>query len=119
VQGNPAQGFVALVEPRVTMEQLVDTLLPFGLVPPVVPEFKHITVGGSIAGVAGESSSYKYGFFHDTCVSYEVSPHSLCPLPHPACKPLHPEIKYESPRLFCANCTMESGLMPLMSGCRG
>lgn len=72
VQGSLSGGFVALVEPRVTMEQLVDAFLPVGLLPPVVPEFKHITVGGSISGVAGESSSYKHGFFHDACVSYEV-----------------------------------------------
>jgi len=29
-------------------------------------------VGGSIAGIAGESSSFKYGFFHDSCSGYEI-----------------------------------------------
>jgi hypothetical protein len=30
------------------------------LVPAVVPEFRHITVGGGISGLAGESSSFRY-----------------------------------------------------------
>jgi delta24-sterol reductase len=37
---------------RVTMEALVDALLPHGLIPLVVPEFKGITVGGAINGAA-------------------------------------------------------------------
>ena len=65
-------GWEMLVEPRVTMEQLVRAAAPYNLRPPVVPEFRKITVGGSIAGVAGESSSFKHGFFHDACTGYEV-----------------------------------------------
>jgi hypothetical protein len=42
-----------LVEPRVTMEQLVRAAAAYNLRPPVVPEFRRITVGGSIAGIAG------------------------------------------------------------------
>jgi len=61
-----------LVEPRVTMEQLVRAAAAYNLRPPVVPEFRRITVGGSIAGIAGESSSFKYGFFHDSCSGYEI-----------------------------------------------
>jgi FAD/FMN-containing dehydrogenase len=113
-----------LVEPRVTMEQLVRAAAAYNLRPPVVPEFRRITVGGSIAGIAGlcvcvcvcaciytcmhvcvcvcvciivclsvrarararvytqtqahththtgESSSFKHGFFHDTCTGYEI-----------------------------------------------
>lgn len=52
-----------LVEPNVAMDALVAATLPHGLVPPVVPEFPGITVGGAFAGTAGESSSFKYGFF--------------------------------------------------------
>lgn len=44
------------------MDLLVDATLPYGLIPPVVPEFPGITVGGGFAGTAGESSSFKYGF---------------------------------------------------------
>ena len=62
-------GFVD-VEPRVTMRQLVDTLFP--LIPPVVPEFSGITVGGAVMGAALESSSWKYGQFNDCCLEYDI-----------------------------------------------
>lgn len=52
-----------IVEPNVPMDDLVDATLPHGLVPPVVPEFPGITVGGAFSGTGGESSSFKYGFF--------------------------------------------------------
>ena len=39
-----------LVEPSVSMEQLVGETLTHGLVPPVVMEFPGITVGGGIQG---------------------------------------------------------------------
>lgn len=53
----------AIVEPNVPMDRLVEATLPHGLVPPVVMEFPGITVGGGYAGTAGESSSFKFGFF--------------------------------------------------------
>jgi Delta24-sterol reductase len=56
----------ALVEPNVSMDALVAATLPHGLLPPVVMEFPGITVGGGFAGTAGESSSFKYGFFDCT-----------------------------------------------------
>lgn len=57
---------------KVTMEALVDALLPHGLIPLVVPEFKGITVGGAINGAAIESTSGKHGQFNDTCLSYTL-----------------------------------------------
>ncbi|KAF2000857.1 FAD-binding domain-containing protein [Amniculicola lignicola CBS 123094] len=63
---------VALVEPNVPMDRLVEATLPHGLVPPVVMEFPGITVGGGYAGTAGESSSFKYGFFDRTINSVEM-----------------------------------------------
>ncbi|MCP5470042.1 MAG: FAD-binding oxidoreductase [Chlamydiales bacterium] len=60
----------AEVEPRVTMRKLVKTLFP--KIPPVVPEFTDITVGGAIMGGALESSSWKYGQFSDCCLEYEL-----------------------------------------------
>lgn len=63
---------IAIVEPRVTMEELVQATLPYGLIPAVVPEFKGITVGGAIMGGAGESSSHHFGGFHDICLSFEI-----------------------------------------------
>ena len=61
----------ALVEPNVTMESLVKKTLP-QLLPPVVPEFPAITVGGALAGTAGESSSFRHGFVADTISWIEV-----------------------------------------------
>lgn len=61
-----------IVEPGVTMEALCAASMPYGLIPCVVPEFKNITVGGAIMGAAGESSSFKFGLFNDTCLSYQL-----------------------------------------------
>ncbi|KPI36065.1 Delta(24)-sterol [Cyphellophora attinorum] len=56
-----------VVESNVPMDQLVAFTTPYRLVPPVVPEFPGITVGGAFSGTGGESSSFRYGFF-DQCV---------------------------------------------------
>lgn len=62
----------AFVEPNVPMDKLVEQTLKHGLVPPVVMEFPGITAGGGFAGTAGESSSFKHGFFNDTIKSVEM-----------------------------------------------
>ncbi len=54
------------------MDALVSATLPHGLVPPVVMEFPGITAGGGFAGTAGESSSFKAGFFEDTVARVEM-----------------------------------------------
>lgn len=56
----------AIVEPNVSMDVLVQETKRVGLLPPVVMEFPGITVGGGFVGTAGESSSFKYGFFDRT-----------------------------------------------------
>ncbi|CAO2657141.1 Nn.00g032670.m01.CDS01 [Neocucurbitaria sp. VM-36] len=61
-----------LVEPNVPMDALVRETMKAGLLPPVVMEFPGITVGGGFVGTAGESSSFKYGFFDRTVLSVEV-----------------------------------------------
>lgn len=63
---------LAVVEPNVPMDSLVRASLSHGLLPPVVPEFPGITVGGAFAGTAGESSSFKYGFFDRTADFIEI-----------------------------------------------
>ncbi|EAQ85150.1 hypothetical protein CHGG_09164 [Chaetomium globosum CBS 148.51] len=63
---------VALVEPNVPMDKLVEATLPHGLVPPVVMEFPGITAGGGFAGTAGESSSFRHGFFDETVNRVEM-----------------------------------------------
>jgi FAD/FMN-containing dehydrogenase len=59
-------------EPGVTFTDLVDATLPLGLAPIVVPELRTITIGGAVAGGSLESTSFRYGGFHDTCLAYEV-----------------------------------------------
>ena len=54
IQIDP-QRRIAIVEPRVTMEELLHATLPYGLTVPIIPEIKGITVGGAIMGMAGES----------------------------------------------------------------
>ena len=71
IEVNMSEKYV-LVEPNVPMDKLVEETLRHRLVPPVVMEFPGITVGGGIQGGAGESSSFKYGFFHDICLEYEI-----------------------------------------------
>lgn len=61
-----------LVEPRVTMEQMVRETLKFGLIPKMVPEFRGITVGGAVVGAGIESSAFKEGLFHDICPWFEM-----------------------------------------------
>ena len=68
---NTKENF-ALVEPNVPMDALVEATLKHHLIPPVVMEFRGITVGGGIQGGAGESSSFKWGAFHETFEEYEI-----------------------------------------------
>jgi FAD/FMN-containing dehydrogenase len=75
LRGAVARGEIAAeaeVEAMSSYETMVDALLPLGLVPAVVPEFKGITIGGSIQGLAAESSSFKYGFVHDCVTGFEA-----------------------------------------------
>jgi delta24-sterol reductase len=68
---NP-ESQTAIVEPNVPMDKLVKATLEYGLIPPVVMEFPGITVGGGYAGSAGESSSFKFGYFDQTINSVEM-----------------------------------------------
>lgn len=71
IEINTAENYT-WVEPNVSMDKLVEETLRHRLVPLVVMEFPGITVGGGIQGGAGESSSFKHGLFHDTCLEYEI-----------------------------------------------
>jgi FAD/FMN-containing dehydrogenase len=62
----------AVVEPGVTMRQLVERTGRCGLAPPVVPEFPEITVGGAIQGLGAESASHRSGLFHESVEWMEV-----------------------------------------------
>ncbi|KAI0152603.1 hypothetical protein GGR57DRAFT_492647 [Xylariaceae sp. FL1272] len=63
---------IALVEPNVPMDRLVEQTLKYGLVPPVVMEFPGITAGGGFAGTAGESSSFRHGYFDQSVNAVEM-----------------------------------------------
>lgn len=63
---------VAVVEPNVPMDMLVDATLKRGLIPPVVMEFPGITAGGGFSGTSGESSSFRYGPFEANCNWAEI-----------------------------------------------
>lgn len=59
-------------EPGVTFADLFAATLPLGLAPIVVPELPTITIGGAVSGWSLDSTSFKYGGFHDTCLEYEL-----------------------------------------------
>lgn len=67
-----ADAMTCTCEPGVTFDRLVQATLEHGLVPVVVPELKGITVGGAVAGCSIESTSFRNGGFHDTCLEYEI-----------------------------------------------
>lgn len=62
----------AVVEGMTTYETLVEETLKKGFMPAVVPQLKTITLGGAVTGIGIESSSFKYGFPHETVLEIEV-----------------------------------------------
>ncbi|OZI66397.1 FAD-binding oxidoreductase [Bordetella genomosp. 11] len=60
------------VEGLATYETLVDATLPHGVMPAVVPQLKTITVGGAVAGVGIEATSFRHGLAHDTMLALDV-----------------------------------------------
>lgn len=62
----------AEVEGMATYETIVEETLKYGLMPAVVPQLKTITLGGAVTGVGIESSSFRYGFPHETLLSMEI-----------------------------------------------
>jgi FAD/FMN-containing dehydrogenase len=55
-----------------TYEDLVDAVLPYGLMPFVVPQLKTITLGGAVSGVGIESSSFRNGTPHESVVEMDI-----------------------------------------------
>ena len=55
-----------------TYEALVDATLATGQLPLVVPQLKTITLGGAVAGVGIESSSFRNGTPHESVVEMDV-----------------------------------------------
>jgi FAD/FMN-containing dehydrogenase len=59
-------------EGLVTYERLVDETLARGAMPCVVPQLKSITIGGAVAGVGIEASSFRHGLVHETVLELEI-----------------------------------------------
>ena len=59
-------------EGMITYADLVDATLEYGFLPMVVPQLKSITIGGAIAGIGIESSSFRYGLPHESVLEMDV-----------------------------------------------
>jgi FAD/FMN-containing dehydrogenase len=55
-----------------TYEALVDATLPHGLMPAVVPQLRTITLGGAVAGLGIESSSFRNGMPHESVLEMDI-----------------------------------------------
>jgi FAD/FMN-containing dehydrogenase len=61
-----------VAEGMIPYATLVDSTLTYGLMPAVVPQLKSITLGGAVAGVGIEASSFRFGLVHDTVAALEI-----------------------------------------------
>lgn len=68
---NQQEKYIVL-EPLVTMRELVQATQAKGLCAPVITELAQMTVGGALQGLGGESSSFRYGFLDDSVLEYEM-----------------------------------------------
>ncbi len=71
IRVDPAAGVVE-AEGMVPYVALVDATLRDGTMPAVVPQLKSITLGGALAGVGIEASSFRRGLVHDTIAAFDV-----------------------------------------------
>ncbi|CAM01301.1 FAD/FMN-containing dehydrogenase [Saccharopolyspora erythraea NRRL 2338] len=62
----------AQVQGMATYESIVDAHLPSGHIPLVVPQLKTITLGGAIAGLGIESTSFRNGLPHESVREMEI-----------------------------------------------
>ena len=60
------------VQGMCTYEDLVDTTLPHGLIPKVVPQLRTITLGGAVTGLGIESTSFRSGLPHESVLEMDV-----------------------------------------------
>ncbi|MFO1220567.1 MAG: FAD-binding oxidoreductase [Burkholderiaceae bacterium] len=68
---DAAAGWVD-AEGGTSFEALVAATLPHGLMPAVVPQLKTITVGGAVAGVGIEATSFRHGLVHHAVRELDV-----------------------------------------------
>ena len=67
-----AEAGTADVGGMTTYEDLVDATLPHGLIPHVVPQLKTITLGGAVAGLGIESTSFRNGMPHESVLDMDI-----------------------------------------------
>ena len=67
-----ADNATADVQGMCTYEDLVDTTLPRGLIPLVVPQLRTITLGGAVTGLGIESTSFRNGLPHESVTEMDV-----------------------------------------------
>ena len=61
------------VEGMIPYDMLVDATLKHGVMPAVVPQLKSITVGGAVAGIGIEATSFRHGLVHETVREMDVA----------------------------------------------
>jgi FAD/FMN-containing dehydrogenase len=68
---DPAAG-TAEVQGMCTYEDLVNETLRHGLIPLVVPQLRTITLGGAVAGLGIESTSFRNGLPHESVLEMDI-----------------------------------------------
>jgi FAD/FMN-containing dehydrogenase len=63
---------VVEAEGMTTFADVADATLAHGTMPAVVPQLKSITLGGAVAGVGIEATSFRQGLVHDTIVAMDI-----------------------------------------------
>ena len=61
------------VEGMIPYDALLDATLAHGQAPRVVPQLKSITVGGAVAGIGIEATSFRHGLVHETVLEMDVA----------------------------------------------
>lgn len=73
VLGVDVEDGCADVEGMIPYDALVAATLPNGVAPKVVPQLKSITVGGAVAGIGIEATSFRHGLVHATLREADVA----------------------------------------------
>ena len=60
------------VQGMCTYEHLVAATLPYGLIPLIVPQLRTITLGGAVAGLGIESTSFRNGLPHESVLEMDI-----------------------------------------------
>ena len=69
---DAAAGWVD-VEGMIPYDAALEKTLPQGVAPRVVPQLKSITVGGAVAGIGIEATSFRHGLVHETVREMDVA----------------------------------------------